>query len=84
MLKTPVRRASRKTTYKHVVGNYNVNNCKYEKMSARDRRMAYSAQVDKRNLRKKGVKEITKRGKPDKKAAFAKKREGIVESLRKI
>ncbi|CBY12739.1 unnamed protein product [Oikopleura dioica] len=81
--KTPTRRQARKTTYKHVIGNYNTNNCKYEKMSARDRRMAYSSLVDKRNLRK-GVKELTRNRKPDKKEAAAKKREGVVERLRKV
>ena len=48
-LPTPSR-SCRKTTFKNVVGNYNSKTCKYEAMSARDRRMAYSRGVAARNL----------------------------------
>lgn len=46
----PTPRPSRKTTFKNVVGNYNSRVDKYVAMSARERRMAYSKQVDGRNL----------------------------------
>jgi len=48
-------RVTRKTVFKHVVGNYNSQNCKYEQQSIRERRMAYSRKVDERNLVKQKV-----------------------------